>query len=516
MPDSRADILFVNLPSPPRRDILREFAGGFGVALPSQRDAVGHGPVKQPYLALVYGATIAGHEGHEVGFLDAQAEGLGLDEFDARVRQAGPAVIVAPLGLPSLRFDLDMLGRAKRATGARVVTLGTVCRVNELLPEILGGGVVDVAISGDLEVVAKPLFEQMARGDELAGVPGCTLPGNGSVERTPGGEIVDLDALPVPDLTMLPMDAYRTWEFGRSHSLLGHQYGPLSRYFPLYTSRGCPHCCEYCPYPLGWGKRWRRKSVDHVLAEFAAVGATGTFNVLLRDQTISEDLGYLGSVCDALIDEKLGMRWLCEARPGSLAPETLEHMHAAGCVRVHYGVETGDTEVFVGDAKHGIDPGVIRASLADTRAAGIEPSLHFLVGFEHDSWRSVASTVDLIRSCRVGSGDCSIMTPYPGTRFYRRMREQGRILADSWDGFTGTRPILQLDGLSPVELVTARWRILSALEENRRRGVRRRLIDARQAIAGTAPPSDPAGDIDETAATATARAAAPHSMAGGA
>lgn len=485
MADARAnhhDIVCVQLPSPPRRDVLRDYAGGFGISLPTTRSGYGHGRFAQPCLSLAYTHAALARDGFDAVFVDGQAEELGLTGMRQRVRSCSPQVIVAVLSLPSLTSDLALLAQLKRATEAQVVAVGTVCRPSELLEAVLADDTVDAAVVGDPEIVVPGLVRALLSGDP-ADVDGVATRGlRGRIVRREGGEITDLDALPIPAFDALPLDRYRTWEFGRSMHAFGKQVGDYPRFFPLYFSRGCPYVCSYCPYPVGVGKKWRRKSVARVVEEFEALAVAGTHRVLLRDQTVGEDLDYIAEICEAFVSAGLKTQWLCETRPGSLPLELMKLMRRAGCVRIHYGVETGDATVFASQAKKGIDPGVVDRCLAQTEEAGIVPSLHFLVGFPQDSWQSVAATLELIERCGVSNGDCALMTPYPGTRHYDRMRAEGRILVSKWEEFTGTEPIVAVDGLSPVELVTARWRILSAIEANGHRGVRRRVRDAAAAM----------------------------------
>ena len=500
---NQTDILFLQPPSPPFRDVLRDFAGGFGVALPSSRAEFGHGEVTQPYMSTVYAAASAANAGMTVTYLDAQAENMDLKALWQRVKNVQPKVVVSVLSLPSLRVDLQILENIKRLVECSVVGVGTVCRTPETLPEIVRSDGIDYAVNGDPEMVILPTLERLLAGRSADDLPGLAYASSdGVVHRNEGGKLVDLDVLPVPHHSMLPMNHYRSWEFGRAVRVGSREFGHFPKVFPLYLSRGCPYGCDYCPYPLGFGNRWRRKSVEQVMDELHAITGAGVNHFYLRDQTVGEDLDFLAEVCEAIVRDKSGVQWLCETRPGSLDASMLRLMRQAGCVRIHYGVETGDTRTFVSQAKRGIDPGAIAPCLDQTRAAGILPSLHFLIGFPDDDWGSVSATLDLIRACQVSAGDCALMTPYPGTRQYQTVLREGRLLARSWDDFTGADPIVHIDGLSPVELVLARWRVLTAVTDMNQPRLRRRL--AKVVLAGQEASVEIASLIDSSIRAASA------------
>lgn len=475
-----ADVVFLQLPSPPGHDVLRDYAGGFGVALPSARTEYGHGETTQPYLSLVYAFSGALAAGVTARFLDAQAEHLGVDALMQRLASMRPKLVVSVVNLPSLSSDLALLDRVHDVTGARIAVGGTVARV---LPEdVLASDAVDAAVIGDLEVVWPGVVDWGLGGRELRAVEGVAYNDRGRLLATDGGRMESLDVLPVPAFGALPMAGYRTWEFGRAGRLFGKEVGGWPPYFTLYLSRGCQFGCDYCPYPLGFGRRHLIKPLEQSLEEFALCAQHGAKYVIMRDQVPPTEHGHFEEFCKRMVKADLGLGWCIEARLGSLDDAMLKLMRSAGCVRIHYGVETGDPDTFTHEAKRGVKLKSIRESLDATEAAGIVPGAHFLIGFPEDSWKTVASTAELIRECGIANGDCSIMTPYPGTSQFEEARAAGRLSTERWDDYTGMNPILQLDHLSPVELLLARSYILRVLESNSRRGLRERFRELRAAV----------------------------------
>lgn len=476
----RHDVLFLQLPSPPFRDVTRDYAGGYGLTVRSPRARHGHGQATIPHLALVYAYASGLKRGMDVGFLDAQAEELDLPQLLARLRSIRPKVIVSSLSLPTMLDDLDVLRDAKDETDARVVACGTVCR--QLTEEVFAGGQVDVAITGDVEATGIDVAERLLDGRPVSDVPGTAWREAGTVARTKGGRLTSLGELPPPPFERLPMYRYRNWEFGLTKRFLGREYGDWQQFFPLYLSHGCPFACHYCPYPVGHGTNHLVKDTEQSLDEFRLLAASGVRNVAMRDQVLPIEDGTLERFCAGLRKLGLGMRWTCEARVGSLEPGLLQLMSEAGCFRVHYGVETGDPDTFVQHAKRGIGPASVANCFDATKAAGMDPAAHFLLGFPEDSWTSVQRTVGLIDRLGIGSGDCSILTAYPGTAGFRRAEAEGRLLSTEWRDFTGSDPIIRVDGLSPVEMLVARSVILGALARHRKIGWKRKYSAVRSAL----------------------------------
>ncbi|MGE5827682.1 MAG: hypothetical protein ACM30G_04865, partial [Micromonosporaceae bacterium] len=51
-----------------------------------------------------------------------------------------------------------------------------------------------------------------------------------------------------------------------------------------------------------------------------------------------------------------------------------------------------------------------------------------------------------------------IMTPYPGTALYQRMRAQGRMLHEDWDRYDTRHVVFRPRGLTAAELEAGYWR----------------------------------------------------------
>ncbi|MBM4149872.1 MAG: hypothetical protein FJ224_12650, partial [Lentisphaerae bacterium] len=242
-------VLVLQPPSPPGLSIMRDIIGGYGAAFPSKRTEYGHDDWvrPEPNMVLFYTAAVCEKGGHEVHFLDAQAEFLNLDQTAARAAAIRPDIAVSVVSLPSVAGDLVVLRRLKEAVpGLTVIAIGITCKA---LPElVLEGGVVDYAVQGAPEYVVPDLLRALEEGSPAERVPGLALrrvpPGamrrHGDVFRTSAVPpvVTDLDALPYPAYHLARMDLY--WH---------HLFGRETRYIVMLSSKGCPYGCYYCPYP---------------------------------------------------------------------------------------------------------------------------------------------------------------------------------------------------------------------------------------------------------------------------
>ncbi|MCU0612890.1 MAG: cobalamin-dependent protein, partial [Candidatus Eisenbacteria bacterium] len=110
----------------------------------------------------------------------------------------------------------------------------------------------DCVVMGEAESVVVELFRRLACGESVEGIPGVVTPLSVSTERAP--QPASLDDLPIPDLRLV-----RGWDIKRR--VLRFSIAPVE------ASRGCPHDCSFCSVTGMFGRRFRFRSVGHVMEE---------------------------------------------------------------------------------------------------------------------------------------------------------------------------------------------------------------------------------------------------------
>ncbi|MBM4149388.1 MAG: radical SAM protein [Lentisphaerae bacterium] len=499
-------ILVLQPPSPPGLSIMRDIIGGYGAAFPSKRADYGHDDWvrPEPNMVLFYTAAVCEQGGREVHFLDAQAEFLNLDQTAGRVAAVRPDVVVSIVSLPSVKGDLAVLARLKaQSPGLTVVAIGITCKA---LPElVLKDGVVDYAVQGAPEYVVPDLVRALEEGSRAERVPGlalrrvpqehadaCAPSGDSSaslrsarndmgrrvipseVEGSPAGGttspclqtgamrrhgdvfrtsamppvVTDLDALPYPAYHLARMDLY--WH---------HLFGRETRYIVMLASKGCPYGCYYCPYPFGFGDTFVFRDPVKVADEIQHVCEKyGVRAIVFRDQVFTASPSRVHRLCDEIIRRGLRLRWLCETRFENITPDLLRKMKAAGCIRINYGIESGDPEIFsaVGKALAREPLEQVLERIALTERCGIYAHVFILLGLYGENRASIRKTMDMVRRVKSTTIGVTIATPYPGTAFFDEAKAKGMLLTEDWSRFTSYDPVIRTEELSAEDLLKAR------------------------------------------------------------
>jgi anaerobic magnesium-protoporphyrin IX monomethyl ester cyclase len=423
-----------------------------GTAQPSAREAPGHDPrfYDIPWSQFLWIARGLEQRGIAVEYADLQAQPIyDATSFEARLAELQPAVLVSVANLPSLSFDLDLLQRFRRIVpDLRIVLLGPAARLDPA--RALRSGGADYVMEANEELVVPELCAQILRDPEDVEPESCWHRRGEDVLRAPERQKMrDLDFVDFPAYHLLDLERYE------SDFFLGRRY----RYMTVYTSKGCSYDCCYCPYPFGFGSKILFRSPEKVVADIERLHREfGVEQICFRDQVFTVRKKHVESICRLLEERALPVVWICETRYDLVTPELLALMHRAGCREIHYGLETGDPELFAAIGKPGGPRSLERFAEAIrwTKEAGIRVHLHTILGLPGESWATVRSSLEFLRRTRPHSVQTAILSPYPGTPLYEQLKAEGKLAPVDIEEFGGFQAVQPTEHLSVAELQRAK------------------------------------------------------------
>ncbi len=201
--------------------------------------------------------------------------------------------------------------------------------------------------------------------------------------------------------------------------------------YPLLTSRGCPYGCICCVGIIS-GKHWRSRSPEHVVGEL--IEAKKKYRITsfeIMDDNFTFDIDRAKKICRLLIKEKLGFDWWCHngIRADRLDRELVLLMKKAGCKSIAIGIETADEELFNSINKKEKLSDIINA-VNLIKGSGIKCVGYFIVGLPGDSIEKTRRTVRFQRNLKLADYKYNMFVPYPGTKAWDIIKENGKILID--------------------------------------------------------------------------------------
>jgi radical SAM superfamily enzyme YgiQ (UPF0313 family) len=386
-----------------------------------------------PRIGVVLLGTILREQGYEVTVMVE-----GVQPFDMElVHQADLVGISAITPTAQRAYEL---ADALRARGQRVVLGGP--HVTHLADEGLEHA--DFVVRGEGEEALPALCRALEGRGEFDAVPNLSWRREGKAVHNPLAALqADLDRWPTPDLSMVE-------GFG-AMNLLG-----MRRIIPVQTSRGCPHDCSFCSVTSTFGRRMRYRSLERVRDELLRYDLSKSM-VFFYDDNFAASPKRAREVVAMLKELPGKLQWSAQVRADiARDPALLQEMRDAGCIQFYLGLESVNQESLDGADKRQ-DLEQTREHIRRIHAVGIRVHGMFVFGFDTDCDGTLERTVAFARELALSTVQFLILTPLPGSRTYRELEAQGRLLSRNWNHYDAHHVAFQPTAVSPQEL--QRWQM---------------------------------------------------------
>ncbi len=231
-----------------------------------------------------------------------------------------------------------------------------------------------------------------------------------------------LDHLPIPRFSLL----------NKSHYAGYHNKG-LFRFFfkpviPVETARGCPHSCDFCSVTNFFGGRYRPRPIDDVVNEIKVLGVKFCFFV---DDNIFASPHRAKELFKALLP--LRIRWIGQGTISAAEDRELIHLaRRSGCFGLSTGIESLSHASLASVGKGINKVEHYERYLKVFRKEGIGIGVTMMFGFDDEEPGVFKEAYDFLVRNRVSLTAWQAIRPQPGTSFYKRLKDQGRLKDAKW------------------------------------------------------------------------------------
>lgn len=394
---------------------------------------------------LAYATALLDREGFEVILVDGCAEKIEQEPFLERIAAFEPEVIVLEVSTISIDTDLA-LARAVRERWPEATLAFAGLHAFMYEPDWLAEHAdIDLVLVGEYETTLLEVARRLDEGKSLRGCRGILWREDGQVRREENRPLLEnLDSLPWPARHFLPLENY--------HDEPGSIPRPSVQ---MWASRGCPYGCVFCAWPqIMYGShKYRTRSVRDTVDEMEwLVAEWGFRSVYFDDDTFNIQKKRTLKFAREVKSRNLGVPWAIMARIDNMDRETLETLKDAGLFALKYGIESADPELLA-QANKGLDLAKARKVIKLTHELDIKMHLTFMFGMPGETKESARRTIDLALEADPESVQFTIATPFPGSRYYREIKEAGRLLSDDFSKYDGFRSaVIRTDHLEPKDL----------------------------------------------------------------
>ncbi len=245
----------------------------------------------------------------------------------------------------------------------------------------------------------------------------------GLIFRDGDGIVYTGDREFVSDLDQIPWPRYEKFELNR-----------YIREMTIYSSRGCPHKCTFCPNRI-LSPQFRPRSPRHVVDEMEYWYSKGGRQFNFDDDNFNLVRSRVFEICDEI--ERRGLKRLflrCSngIRADRVDREMLARMREVGFRYIAFGVDGGNNRILE-IVKKGETVETIERAIKDSCDLGYDVKLLFVVGTPYETREDVEDKVRISRKYSIQEVHFYNTIPYPGTELYDWVRENNYFLREPED-----------------------------------------------------------------------------------
>ncbi len=199
----------------------------------------------------------------------------------------------------------------------------------------------------------------------------------------------------------------------------------------VHASRGCRFNCYPCAVSYLGGRDFRPRPIDKAVAEMAGIDNNRMFIV---DNSLAQDSQWEKDLFREMIPLK--KKWC--SHPIEDKPEILDLAAQAGAWYVYQAVF--DTSDYIRE----------RIKRYHDHGIGVEGTI--LLGLDSHSEEFILELIDFLLDIELDLAEFTVLTPFPHTKAYRELEQQGRILTHDWNEYSADKVVYQPKQMSPERL----------------------------------------------------------------
>jgi len=216
----------------------------------------------------------------------------------------------------------------------------------------------------------------------------------------------------------------------------------------VQTSRGCPFGCEFCTITNFQGSTYRPRPLNELIEEIK--GIERKFLIFIHDASLTIDMNFAREFFKKM--KKLKKNFICYGNAPMLMDEKfLKLSKEAGCIGWLTGFESISQSCLkeAGKEYNSVD---YEKLVKKVKKYGMSIIGSFIFGFDNDSPDVFEKTLEKVYDWNIDAAEFNILTPFPGTPLFDKLRREGRILTKDWSKYNLHDVVFMPRQMTPKEL----------------------------------------------------------------
>jgi len=231
---------------------------------------------------------------------------------------------------------------------------------------------------------------------------------------------------------------------------------------PIMTTRGCPYNCDFCCVTNLFGSKIRHIPIENVVRDIKESKAK--VFIFLDDNIIGNPV-YAKALFKAI--KPLNIKWVGQASVSLLVgdDELIQLAADSGCQTLFFGIESVSVEQLKTMRKSLKEIKHLERAFQKIKKMGILIHASMVFGFDNDTKAVFDDTVQFLMKNKISTVSFNVLTPYPGTKIYEKLKNENRLITHDWRYYDHNTVVFKPSNMTALELqigkITARKKFYS-------------------------------------------------------
>lgn len=218
---------------------------------------------------------------------------------------------------------------------------------------------------------------------------------------------------------------------------------------PIMTTRGCPYKCDFCCVSNLFGEKIRHIPIENVVRD---IQESGSRRFMFLDDNIIGHPKYAKELFRAI--KPLNIKWVGQASISLLIEdeELLQLAADSGCKVLFFGIESVSEEELKTMRKAIKEIKNLESAFKKIKKMGILVLASMIFGFDNDTKETFHETVRFLIKNNISLATFNVLTPYPGTKVYDKLKSENRLITKEWMYYDHNTVVFKPMNMTALEL----------------------------------------------------------------
>lgn len=224
------------------------------------------------------------------------------------------------------------------------------------------------------------------------------------------------------------------------------------------ATRGCPINCDFCFVHKVKGRIYRKRPIDNVIDELKELKQK---NIIFFDSSLTIDPNYSKELFKNMIGLNKHFTGYGNVNVLSKDDEYLKLASEAGAVGWCIGFESlsQDTINNIGKTTNKVKD--YKNAVKKIKEYDMDITGSFIFGFDDHIPESFKETMEMIKQLDIDMACFNVLTPFPGTQIFDRIKNEDRITSFDWTRYTCAQTVFKPKNMTEDELYTGTISVLN-------------------------------------------------------